>query len=100
MCFSRWGGEARPWVLLGQKKKEARGNVVRDNWAHSFSFGADPDVKEEGNRVVTEGEFERKLAELAARIDGKFGALHPAAGRPRFDATSGCGDDSRPGGSR
>lgn len=83
-CFSPWGGEARPWVMLGQKKGEARGNVVRGNWAHSFHFQVDPDVKEEGNRPVTEEAFERRRAELSALIDGEFGAVHPVAGRPRL----------------
>lgn len=84
--FSRWGGRARPWVMLGQKKNQARGNTVRGNFAHSFSFTADPEVQAEDNREVDEATFRQKLAELAASIDAKFGALHRAARRPRLES--------------
>jgi len=84
-CFSRWKDRARPWVMLGQKKNQAKGNTVRDNLAHSFNFKADAEVKAEDNREVTEPAFNRKLAELAAIIDVKFGKLHPATGRPRLE---------------
>ena len=40
--------------MLGQKKDQARGNTVRGNLAHSFSFKADPKVRAENNREVTE----------------------------------------------
>lgn len=84
-AFSRWSGKARPWVMLGQKKNQARGNTVRGNLAHSFSFKADPEVKAENNREVTEAAFHQKLAELAASIDAKFGRMHPTAKRPRLE---------------
>ena len=90
-CLSRWGGKARPWVMLGQKKKEARGNIVRDNLAHSFNFAADPEVKASGNREVSEGEFDQRLAALSALIDGKFGARHPVAGRTRLAGAASSG---------
>ena len=83
--FSRWAGEARPWVMLGQKKDQARGNTVRGNMAHRFSFKADAEVKAEDNREVTETAFREKLAELAGSIDANFGNLHPTANRPRLD---------------
>jgi endo-1,4-beta-xylanase len=84
-AFSRWGGKALPWVMLGQKKNLARGNTVRGNRAHSFSFEADAEVTAEDNRLVDETVFRQKLAELAASIDAKFGAVHPAATRPRLE---------------
>ena len=82
--FTRWPGRLRPWVMLGQKKNQARGNTVRGNLAHSFSFKADPEVKAENNGEVTAAAFQRELAELAASIDAKFGKLHAAAKRPRL----------------
>jgi len=85
-AFSRWGGKALPWVMLGQKKNLARGNIARGNRAHSFSFDADPEVKAEDNEKVTEAIFRQRLAELSAAIDARFGALHPAAKRPRLEA--------------
>ncbi len=82
--FTRWPGRLRPWVMLGQKKNLAKGNTVRGNLAHSFSFKADPEVKAENNREVTAAAFQHEFAELAAAIDTKFGERHPAAGRPRL----------------
>jgi parallel beta-helix repeat protein len=87
-CFSRWDSRVRPWVMIGQKKNQAGGNTVRDNLAHSFNFRADPLVKAENNRQVTEAEYKRKLAELAASIDDKFGKVHPVANRPRLEKAS------------
>jgi hypothetical protein len=87
-CFSRWKDEARPWVMIGQKKGQARGNTVRGNLAHTFNFSADPEVKAENNRPVTELDFRRRLADLSTAIEGKFGKLHQTAGRPRFSGES------------
>lgn len=84
-CFSRWPDRARPWVQMGQKKNQARGNTVRNNLAHSFDFKADVEVKAENNRPVTEAAFRQKLTELAAIIDARFGKLHPVAKRPRLE---------------
>ena len=84
--FSRWAaGRMRPWLMLGQKKKQAGGNTVRNNLAHSFNFRADAEVKAENNREVTEAQFKSNLAELAAFINAKFGNTHPAAKRPRLE---------------
>ncbi len=85
VCFSRWGGRAQPWVMLGQKKKQAAGNTVRNNFAHSFSFKADAEVKAENNQKVTEELFRAKQAELLKLINGKFGEQHPVAKRPRVE---------------
>ena len=89
VCMSHWPDGPRPWIMLGQKKKQARGNTVRDNLAHSFNFKADAEVKAENNREVSEAEFRQKLAALAASIDGKFGKLHPTAKRPRLQPADG-----------
>ena len=84
-CFSRWSEKARPWIMLGQKKKLAYGNTVQNNFAHSFSLKADAEAKTENNQVITEAVYREKLAELAGRIDGQFGKLHPVALRPRLE---------------
>lgn len=85
VCYSRWPGRMRPWVMLGQKKRQARGNTARDNLAYSFNFQADPEVKAENNGPVTAAQFQQRLAQLVERIDRKFGKLHPVAGRPRLE---------------
>lgn len=85
-CFSRWPGRARPWIMLGQKKDQAGGNVVRDNFAHSYNFKADAQVKAVGNQEVSREIFRRNLAELLKVINGKFGVMHPTANRPRLKA--------------
>jgi hypothetical protein len=74
--------------MLGQKSKQARGNTVRNNFAHSFNFKADAEVKAENNLPVTEAVFNERLAELATFIDRKFGPLHPTAKRSRFEPKS------------
>lgn len=84
-CFSRWTNEKpKPWICLGQKQKQAKGNTVRNNVAHTFDFKADAGVKAENNQTVTEQLFNQRLAELAADINAKFGAEHPTAKRPRL----------------
>jgi len=87
VCFSR-EPKLRPWVMLGQKSKQARGNTVRNNLAHSFNFKADAEVKAENNLPVTEAVFQEKLAEMAVFINLKFGALHLTANRPRLEPKS------------
>jgi parallel beta-helix repeat protein len=84
-CFSRWPGRARPWIMLGQKKKQAGGNAVRNNLAHSYNFKTDAQVRAENNEEVTQAGFNRKLTALLNLIDGKFGTLHPVAKRPRLE---------------
>jgi hypothetical protein len=83
-CFSRWPDRARPWIMLGEKKNQAERNTVRNNFAHTYNFKADAQVKAEDNGEVTQTIFNQKLAALSALIDAKFGALHPAAKRPRL----------------
>ncbi len=92
-AFSRWGGAARPWVMLGQKKNQARGNTVQGNRAHSFSFKDDPEVRAEDNQEVKETVFREKLAALAASIDATYGSVHPTAKRPRLEPAT----DNAPG---
>jgi parallel beta-helix repeat protein len=84
-CYSRWPDRAKPWIMLGQKKKQAAGNFVRNNLAHSFNFKDDADVKTENNRPVTEAEFLKKKSELTAFIEARFGKIHPVAKRPRLE---------------
>lgn len=87
VCFSRWSGRARPWVQLGQKKNQAAGNTVCNNFAHSFDFKADAAVQAENNQEVTEAVFNQRLAELARDIDRQFGERHSTAKRPRLEST-------------
>jgi hypothetical protein len=85
-CFSRWANEKpKPWIMLGQKQKLARGNTVHNNLAHSFGFKDDREVKASNNEKVDEASFRKQLEALAAAIDQKFGRLHPVAKRPRID---------------
>jgi len=84
-CFSLWTREPpRPWIMVGGKRRVSRGNTVRNNLAHSFHLGADPEVKAENNRPVTAEAFYRRMGELLAAIEEKFGKTHPVAQRPRL----------------
>jgi len=85
VCFSRWDDRVRPWVMLGQKKKQAGGNTVRNNQAHSLNFKADPQVKAENNTIVTEAGFRERLTELVTLINAKYGKVHPVAQRARVE---------------
>ncbi len=87
-CFSRWARRAQPWVMLGQKKHQASSNNVFRNLAHSFEFKADPLVKAENNRQVSEEVFDEKLSGLARLINQKFGAVHPTAKRTRLESST------------
>jgi hypothetical protein len=71
--------------MLGQKKNQAAGNNVHNNFAHSFDFKADAEVKAENNQEVTKAVFNQKLGALKSSIDTKFGQLHPTAKRPRLE---------------
>ena len=73
-------------IQLGQKKNQAAGNTVRNNFAHSFDFKADASVQAENNQEVTEAMFNQRLAELARDIDQRFGKRHPTAQRPRLES--------------
>jgi len=84
-CFSRWPGRVRPWVMLGQKQKLARGNAVSNNLAHSFNFKADPEARAANNQEITEAVFHRRALALAGQINAVYGAEHPVARRPRLE---------------
>lgn len=84
VVFSRWTNREQPWIMLGQKKKSARGNTVCDNRARAFNLKDDPEVKAENNKPVTEAEYLRRRAELLERINARFGNVHPMAQRPRL----------------
>lgn len=86
IVFSRWSAEKpKPWIMLGQKQQLARGNTAVDNWAHSFSFKDDPEVKAERNEPVTEALFRVKVQALLKEIEAEFGPRHPVAGRLRLE---------------
>ncbi len=85
VCFVLGQGRARPWVMLGQKQQQARGNTVRNNWAHSFNFKADAQVISAGNQPIDPATFRKRLTELLQMIESKYGAIHPVAKRPRLE---------------
>ena len=84
-CFTRSTGRMQPWVMLGQKRKSASGNTVERNYAHSFNFKADAQVKADGNQTVTAAIFDERLQAAMALIEAKFGKTHPAAKRMRLE---------------
>jgi hypothetical protein len=84
-CFSRWGTKRQPWVMLGQKKKLAKGNTVKNNLACSFNLKDDNEVKAEGNEKVSEDKFRQRMDSLVLEIEQKFGKIHQASKLPRFE---------------
>jgi hypothetical protein len=85
VCYSPWGGRMRPWIMLGQKKHQPRGNTVQNNFAHTFNLQADAEVHAENNREVDAAIFQQRLQELADEIARRFGKLHALTGRPRIE---------------
>lgn len=89
-CYTRWKDEKpRPWVMLGSKQGEAKGNTVKGNMACSFNFKADPAVTAENNEPVTEEAFNQKMSEAEAVINEKFGRFHPVAKYARLGMEKG-----------
>lgn len=84
-CYNAEGGRLLPWVMLGQKRNQAGGNVVVNNIAHSFQFKADPKVNASGNTVVTGEAFQHEFSALVQTIEQKFGRMHAASGRGRLE---------------
>ncbi len=85
VCFVLGRSRAQPWVMLGQKQNQARANIVRNNWAHSFNFRADPGVQATNNQIVDEAIFRKRLGDLLAETENRFGKIHPVAKRPRLE---------------
>ncbi len=73
LTYTRWGGAAHPWVMLGQKLGMAAGNFVHDNIAHSFDFAADASVDAANNTVVTAAVAEQRLTTQVTAIEAKWG---------------------------
>ena len=73
----------RAWILFGNKLKQARDNVARDNLACSFRL-SEPGSVSENNRPSTAEAYEKALAKALETINARFGAEHPAAQRPRL----------------
>jgi hypothetical protein len=85
--YSIWReGKARPWVMLGQKQKAAKGNTVTGNLAFKFPLKDDPEVKAEKNETVTAESFGKALKQAMATINEKFGEAHPVSGARRLGA--------------
>ncbi|MGC8885817.1 MAG: right-handed parallel beta-helix repeat-containing protein [Verrucomicrobiia bacterium] len=84
VCYSRWGGVAKPWITVGQKKNLAFGNSVSNNYAFTFNFKADKQIIATNNLPVTREIFLKKQTEVLKIINEKFGAVHPVAQRPRL----------------
>lgn len=82
------GRQGRPWIMLGRKRHDPRGNIVRHNRAEAFHLDLDPQLQAEGNAPVDRAIFERRLGELRARMEARFGVRHPVSGRPRLGGGS------------
>ena len=83
VVFSRWTNREQPWLLLGDKKKEASGNIVQNNFAPSFNFKSDPEVKAKNNEPATEAIYKKRESALLAKIHAEYGATHKLANRAR-----------------
>ena len=83
VVFSRWKNREQPWMMLGNKKNEARGNTVQNNFAPSFNFQSDAEVKAKNNAPATEAVYKKHETALLTKIRAEFGATHKTAKLPR-----------------
>jgi hypothetical protein len=84
VVYSRWSNREQPWIMLGTKKKQVQANRVTGNHAkNGFHLKVDPQVTSADNAPATEQVYEARRAELLARIQARFGAMHPVSKRPR-----------------
>ncbi len=85
VCFSRWTADPKkPWIQLGKRDNQPRGNTVRNNFAHAFKLKTDRLVQQSGNRPVTAAIFAHSLRSLARGISRKYGKRHPVSDRKRL----------------
>ncbi|MCZ7643938.1 MAG: right-handed parallel beta-helix repeat-containing protein [Planctomycetota bacterium] len=88
-CFTRWESRLKPWVMLGSKQGQAKGNTVKNNMACSFNFKADAGVTAENNTPVTKEKFDARMQELLAEIEQQYGKYHPVAKFARLGTEQG-----------
>lgn len=85
VVYNPWGGKFKPWVMLGSKLNQARGNTVKNNYAHSIRLGADKSVTESGNGTSSKRKWEDAAEDLLNEIHEGYGPEHPVAKRARID---------------
>ncbi|MDP6543504.1 MAG: right-handed parallel beta-helix repeat-containing protein [Phycisphaerae bacterium] len=82
--YTRWTSEKpRPWIMLGQKQGLTKNNTVKGNIAHRFNLPKSG-VDTADNHEVTEEAFYKRMKELTAFINKKYGPVHPVSNRPRI----------------
>lgn len=83
VTYSTFGGRLLPWVMLGEKLGQAKGNTVTGNLAHSFNLDQ-PGTIAERNLPVTEALYRKALADLSARLCERYGEYHRTSRRHRI----------------
>ncbi|MCW8132071.1 MAG: right-handed parallel beta-helix repeat-containing protein [Planctomycetota bacterium] len=78
-CWTSFDEKPKPWVMLGSKLGQSKGNTVKGNHAFTFNFKADGSVTAEGNEKITEEYYKQRLKEAEETIAAKFGRYHPVA---------------------
>lgn len=87
--YDRWADRMKPWIMLGSKRKLAKGNIVTNNIAPSFKLKADRSVVTENNQKSTEKNFQKRYDELLKTIEEKYGKYHPVAKYARVGTEKG-----------
>ena len=78
-----WNTQRQPWIKLGDKNNQANGNTVRDNFARSFDFSSDSNVRATNNQLVSSSVRVAQKQALLSSISQRFGSQHPVSGAQR-----------------
>ncbi|MEK7413247.1 MAG: hypothetical protein AAB263_08015, partial [Planctomycetota bacterium] len=90
VCFTKTTTGPMPWIMFGSKlKKVGNGNVVKNNYAHTYNLKLAKGATLENNEPVNEDIYRERLKKLREQIDIEFGRYHPVAGFARLGTEKG-----------
>lgn len=85
VIYNPWGGKYKPWVMLGSKLGKAKGNTVKNNYAHSINLSADKSVTATGNGTSNQRMWNEAADDLLDQIADGYGREHATAKKERID---------------
>ncbi len=83
IVWSEFGGDPRPFIMIGSKLNLVKNNTVIGNYAMSFRINHLGTIAKKNNGS-TQRIYSRGLKALSKEIDEKFGSVHRIAKRNRI----------------
>jgi len=83
ITWSEFGGEMKPWIMLGNKRGKAKDNTVTDNYSTRFRLGQ-PGTINKRNKFSSKKIYKKKYKILSDAINEVYGEYHPIAQRYRI----------------